>query len=243
MRQIGLRFTIRGLMIAVAVVAGSLALSRSPIGPIIACGLLYLSLIGSLWRMFRCLRRLAALSFGLVRTLSVAWCADLCIYHLNLGGLGLMFSGCFVALPAVLGPGVAWVQAATRPTARARRSPFLAWPLVLVLAVAPLSMLLSPWPLRLAFLLSRPALEGLADRVVAGKTIGRPEWAGLFLVVDAAVDSDTGNVGLITDPDRNGRSGFVRVGPAMPPEHRVGPFHNYNINLPLVGRWSYQNED
>src|SRR5262249_53313702 len=71
--------------------------------------------------------------------------------------------------PFILGIGAAWATPATRRTARSRRSPLLAWPLVLAVALAPFSMLLTPWPLRLAFLASRPAMERLADRVAAGK--------------------------------------------------------------------------
>src|SRR5262245_6908130 len=107
-------------------------------------------------------------------------------------------------------------------------------------------MLLTPWPLRLAFLASRPAMERLADRVAAGRAVTSPEWAGLFQIVGSAVDPTTGNVGLITDPDPAGRSGFVRLSPAVRvdgPYWNYRPFVNLNINEHLTGPWWYQNED
>ena len=116
------------------------------------------------------------------------------------------------------------------------------WPLVLGVAVLPLTMVITLWPLRVAFSVSRPALERLADRVAAGQVLATSEWAGLIHVVGSAVDSATGNVGLIVDPDPSGRSGFVRLGPGVPPGQTAGPFFNQSVNS-LGGRWSYQEED
>ena len=49
MRVRHVQFTIRSLMVAVAVVAGLVALSLSPTGLVVAFGLLYFALIGA-WR-------------------------------------------------------------------------------------------------------------------------------------------------------------------------------------------------
>jgi hypothetical protein len=83
-------------------------------------------------------------------------------------------------------------------------------------------------------------------------------------VVGSAVDPASGNVGLIIDPDRSGRSGFVRVGggPVAPdPSSRrtgfvrvgggsvapvgrpIGPFCNLYFDLPLPDGWWYECED
>ena len=239
------RFTIRGLMIAVAIVAGLLALSRWPEGLVVAFGLLYLSLIVVLWRMFRGFRRLSALCFGVVATVANIGCAALCISSLNMGGAFDMILGWFISFPMITATGGAWASAATRRIARSRRAPLLAWPLVLAAALAPLSILLTPWPLHLAFLASRPALDRLADRVAAGQGITSPEWAGLFRVVGSAVDPSSGNVGLIIDPDPSGHSGFVRVGaaPSVPAGRSSGPFYNLYLDLKLCDRWRYECED
>jgi hypothetical protein len=239
-----LRFTIRSLMIAVAIVAGLLALPPWPEGFLVAFGLLYLSQIAVLWWMFRRFRRLSALCFGLVAAVANTWCAACCIYVSNLGGLTLIFAGWFLAFPSILGIGAAWTTAATRRSARLRRSPLWAWPLVFVVAFAPLSMLLTRWPLRLAFLASRPAMERLADRVAAGRAVTSPEWAGLFKIVGSAVDPATGNVGLVTDPRPAGRSGFVRLNLDMKGlSGSYGPFVNLNLNEHLAACWWYQSED
>jgi hypothetical protein len=146
------QFKVRSLMIAVAAVAGLLALALSPVGLVVLSGLLYLAPIGALWWMFRGFRRLSALCFGVVGTSVNILSAGLCINLLDLGGAVPIFLGWFWSLPVVISTGVAWAKAATRRPARQRRSPLLAWPRVLVLALLPLSMLITFWPFRLAFL-------------------------------------------------------------------------------------------
>jgi hypothetical protein len=233
-------------MIAVAVVAGLLALSLTPEGLAILFGVFGLAQIIVLWPMFRGFRKLAVFSFGVITALTNIGCAVLCISALNIGGVFLMALGWFLAVPLIIATGVAWATAATSRNARSRRSPFLAWPLVLAAALAPLSMPLTLWPLRLAFLASRPAMERLADRVAAGQSVTSAEWAGVFRVVGSALDPASGNIGLITDTNPAGRSGFVRLSPTV---QRNGPFWNYrpffnlNFNEHMAGRWWYRNED
>jgi hypothetical protein len=76
------------------------------------------------------------------------------------GLIGDIFAyiGSIMGLALILGFGTAWAIAATRRNAMPRRSPFFAWPLVLIAALTPLSMAITQWPLRLVFSLSRPAL-------------------------------------------------------------------------------------
>jgi hypothetical protein len=226
-------------MIVVAAVAGLLAALLSPNGLVIALILLYLALIGVPWWMPRGSRRLSAFCFGVVAVSSNTYIAALGIYRPDLLGTIQMFLGWLVAFPIVISSGAAWASAATRRTARLHRSPFLAWPLALVLGMLPLTMLLTRWPLHLAFLASRPAMDRLADRVAAGQAITSPEWVGLFRVVGSAVDPTSGNVGLILDPNPSGRRGFVRVcsGAVMPPGRPVAPLCNLNFDLQLCDRW------
>jgi len=231
-------------MIAVAVIAGLFALARSPVGPILVFLSLSASLAFVLWQMFRGFRRLAALAFAVVAALSNVSSAALCIYYLNLGGAVLMFLVSLITIPAILGVGAAWATTATQRTAALpRRSPLLSWPLVIALAIAPLTMLFTHWPLRLAFFASSSSMKHLADRVAAGQAVRNPEWAGLFRVVGSAGEPVKGNVGLIIDGNASGRSGFVRVGLGVHPEENDGPFYNLNFNQHMAGRWWYQNED
>jgi hypothetical protein len=229
-------------MIAVAAAAGVLAAVRSPLpAMVVAFGVCYLALIGALWWILRGSRRLSALGFGVVAASSHAAIAAVGIYLPDIGGLILMSLGWLLTFPIVISAGAAWAGAATRPTASPRRPAWLVWPLVGSAAFLPLSMPLTHWPLRLAFLASRPAMDRLADRVAAGQPVAGPEWAGLFRVVGSAVDPASGNVGLITDLNPSGHSGFARSGaPGGPP---IGPFCNLWFDLRLDDRWWYECED
>jgi hypothetical protein len=252
MRRPPVRFTIRSLMIAVAVVAGLLAVLLSPIALVVASGLFYLALIvvpcaliGLPWWLRRGFRRLSALWFGVVAALSNTSIAALCVYLPDFLGAILMFVGWLFTFPIVISAGAAWANVATRQVAKPRRSPWSAWPLVLVLGILPLTMVLTRWPLRLAFLASRPAMDRLAERVLAGQAVAGPEWTGLFRVVGSAVDPASGNVGLITDPCLSGRSGFVRAGggPGAPAGPPIGPLYDLWSDLQLDDRWWYECED
>jgi hypothetical protein len=156
-----------------------------------------------------------------------------------------MFLVWLLAFPIVCGAGAVWATAVTQRAATPHRSPFLAWPLVLLFAILPLTMPLTRWPFYLAFLASAPAMDRLADRVAAGQGIARPEWAGLFRVVGSDIVPSSANVGLIINPDPSGRSGFVRVGgaPSVSAGPSSGPFYNLNFDLKLCDRWRYECED
>jgi hypothetical protein len=244
MRRTSLRFTIRSMMITVAIVAVFLGLYEL-MGDLLLValfGVAYVCLIGLLWWMFRDFRRLSALCLGISAGATNFSCFLLCIYLANLDGFVVALIIWFATLPLILGAGSAWALKSTRRNAVGRRSPLWVWPLVVGLAVLPLTMVITLWPLWLAFRVSQPALERLADRVANGQVLVTPEWAGLIRVVGSAVDSATGNVGLVVDPNPNGRSGFVRLGPGVPPGQTAGPFFNQSVNS-LGGRWSYQEED
>jgi hypothetical protein len=106
--------------------------------------------------------------------------------------------------------GEAWARSATRGGAAPRRSPPTAWLSVIALCLLPVT-LWTFWPLRLAFLTVRPALDRLADQIAAGKAAGFPQWVGPFRVACSAVDPVSGNVGLMIVPNPNGPMGLVRV--------------------------------
>jgi hypothetical protein len=239
------RFTLLHLMVAVAVIACFLALLRTCGAFLTACVLLDLLLAAMSWTMLRGQRWLALWSFGSASVAVNCSLAGLSIYAFNIWGIAGMALASLWGIPLILGFGTAWSVAATRGEATCRRSPVLAWSLVIVLATLPLTILFTRWPFRLAFVASKPALNRLADRVAAGQAIRRPVRAGLFVVVSSAVEPTKSNVGLITDPDPSGRSGFVRVGlgPHRSPGCVSGPFYNLNGDLQMGQDWRYQNED
>ncbi len=81
---------------------------------------------------------------------------------------------------------------------------------ILALAVAA-SVIVTAWPLRLSYLLSRPTLERLAMTVQAGEPPDGPVRVGLFVIKRTEV-SRQGLVCLWTELDPKGNTGFVRCG-------------------------------
>jgi hypothetical protein len=229
----GPRLTIKWMMIAVAIVAVLLFLFRSVEGAMIALALGAVLLPFGWWALIKGHRRPAGWGLAIAAVVGNASVAILDVYMLSILGISLMVLACSLTIPAMLGCGSVWAGG------RAPRGEIACWAVILGLALSPLAMMITHWPLRLAFLISRPAMDRLAGRVAAGKAPKGPVWAGVYRVVGTDLDARTGNVGLIIDPDSSGRSGFVLVNSAM----FLGPFFNLNFNEHMVGRWRYQQED
>lgn len=89
------------------------------------------------------------------------------------------------------------------------------WPLV-VSSLACLALILSVvtthWPVRAAYLVSRPSLDRLARDVRGGRQILAPTQAGLFTIRHAEM-SQQGMVCLWVDPNPAGKMGFVQCRP------------------------------
>ncbi len=235
------RFTIKRLMIIIGVVAVLLALYRAlmpqlaPVVPI--CLGVMLAETGVAWLILRRRPRLAAWSYGVVACLTNAGTALLSAYLTSIAGLVLMYLIEVVALPLQIIAGSIGALGMSRGW-RFRR--FAALGLVLALVVLPFVTMVTSWPLRLAFALSEPAMNRLADRVAAGRTVATPEWAGLYRVVATVREPTNGNIALIIDANSAGRSGFVRV---LDPTQSLFPLYNFNFDEPVGTYWRYQNED
>jgi hypothetical protein len=236
------RFTIRSLMIAVVAVAGLLSLRNVWTVVVIALSLPGLALLVARWLIFRGHRHFASAFFWVPASLTNVLYAAACIRP-DVYLLGPLFLGwLFVIMPTIAAFGPAWAILATRDGAIPQRHPLLAWFSVAVLSVLPLSTLWTLWPLHMAFLIARPALERLADRVASGQAVSFPQRAGLFRVAGAAVDPISGNVGLMVDPNSNGPTGFVRVCPGTSP-NRTGPFAWDDLEVYLGWGWEYREAD
>ncbi|MEE9384796.1 MAG: hypothetical protein V3V08_15440 [Nannocystaceae bacterium] len=158
------------------------------------------------------------------------------IYQFHVLGL-LVFALLSTAFAGFVGAmGLAWKQTHAGDRPRARRSLIVA-----VAALSPFLMLAYPWPLHIAYLVSKPALENLADHALAGDTPPLPRWAGVFHVVDVAVDG--GAVALVVRIRYGGRDGLSRMATACDAACPYGPISNLNWNRPLSARWRYQSED
>jgi hypothetical protein len=114
--------------------------------------------------------------------------------------------------------------------------------LVMFLAVLPVVTLVTYWPFHVAFLIARPRLESLANRVDAGSAVFAPIWVGLFQFVGSDVDPVTGIVGLIISPARHGRTRLVRARPGNSPD-ALGPIEGSDLDVPLGNGWRYRQQE
>ena len=103
-------------------------------------------------------------------------------------------------------------------------------------------MVATEWPMWIAFLASRPALDRLADRIAASEVFNRPEWAGAYRVVGADRDPANGDIRLTIDAGSSGNTRFVRVqSPTSTPGSRPQIVSLYPLSVD--GRWWYEEED
>jgi hypothetical protein len=244
MRLPRLRYTIGRLMAGVAYAAVLLWLLRYADGVPFAVGLGGLTLAFASWAAVRGQRRPASICFVASVIAANGLVVPLCVYQQG-WGWGGVYIGLLGGVPMILGFGTAWAVAAARPDTDQGRPPLASWhPLLTVvltlsMAVTPLTTLWTCWPLRVAFLISRPALERLADRVSAGQAPLFPTRAGLYHIRGAATDPVTGNIALITDANPGGRAGFVRYQPGTP----HGPFSSLFMVISLDWTWAFEMED
>jgi hypothetical protein len=228
-------------MVMVAVVGAVLALLRAfgdlgIVALLLSSGLAFPAFHSTSRR-----RRAAAWAFVLAGILSAVLATVASVYLWT--SYFVPFLPSFLLVPLIVGFGTSWAVEATRKGAPDPQSPRLAWLSVFLMAALPLSMMFTLWPLRLAFLVSRPALNRLADRVAAGGSFDHPEWAGLYRVVDAKRAVRSGKVALIIDANPSGASGFVRIGPQPVPPDSLGPLYGLNLDEEMDWRWRYQEED
>jgi hypothetical protein len=218
------------------VVAGLLWVYRA-FGSSIIFLVLWLPVMGLVLGLLRGHPRLSAWVLAASSILANSSIALIFAYFYSISGLVLMFFASTLLVPIVIGSGIAWANSRTE-SQRIPRS--TAWVIVWFLGLLPISMMGTHWPLHLAFIVSRPALDRLADRVASGETLTSPEWAGLYWIVATKNEPSNGNVALIIDDDPAGMSGFVRLTDSL---SKFGPMTNLNFNESVGGRWFYQNED
>ncbi len=116
-----------------------------------------------------------------------------------------------------MGFGLAWINSRPGWALRVRASLVMA-----ALTALPISAILTQWPHRLAFYLSSPALNRLADRVEAGGKVRPGEWAGVYRIQGTLTLGYGGGTLLIVDPKAGDLSGFARrPGPARGPRREA----------------------
>jgi hypothetical protein len=169
------RFTIRSVMIAVAVAAGLRAVVKWWGLIAIAVSLTFAALFHAFFLFSKGHRRPAAFWFWVPIVLSNIFFAVSCaspeLFFIIFG-----FGGWLIfVMPAILGFGIAWAILATRAGVVGQRSPLVAWISLVALMVAPLATVRTLWPLHMAFYFSRPKLERLADQIESGRKRSRSD--------------------------------------------------------------------
>lgn len=239
-----MRFNIRNLMLAVAVVAVLLAIQIGLLAYhvhlwALAIPCLFPALGWRLWRRGR--RRIAAIGFiVLSASINLAYMVA-CLYFDYMINRTLWLTGLVIFVPAIASVGAAWAGLACREGVTPRMLPS-PWTIVTLSATTPFLTLATLWPLHLAFFVIRPSLERLADRVEAGHALVPPALIGPFHLEGSGVDRN-GTVGLYTDSNPNGRSGFVRVHPEATGSRRFDPLIGTDTSLYLGHGWSYRQDD
>jgi hypothetical protein len=230
-------------MVGVAILAGLLALPAG-LREVAAVLLVPCLALFAAWRVLvGGHRRLAVFAFwSLAITVNVLLTAA-CAFPGMLSG-ALFIVWVIVIMPTLAGFGTTWAVLATRGEIVPHPSRQLAWMSVIALTMTPGLTAWTVWPFRLEFLTVRPALERVADLVEAGQAVSFPLNVGPFRLTASRVDSQTGGVALLIDPNPNGPSGFVR--------HKIsftGPYGCFDPirgdwwHVGLGGGWCYHEED
>jgi hypothetical protein len=243
-----MRFTIRTMMIATAVVAALLAAAVVPgfaaLLMLAAFVLCWIAVGFGLWGQLRNVPRQARQGFVFTAVLinGISHLASIAVPMIGLTLSLLTVFICLILTSVVVGFGAAWLTATARGRSILRGSSALRLAVVIVFSGAPVAIPFTQWPLHLAFRGSRPALEQLAGRVALGAAVTKPCWAGAFRVVGSTLDPATGNIGLITAQDLSGRRGFERFGPRGGPG-KNGALYNLAPEIQLSEKWRYGEED
>ncbi len=111
--MLGVRYSVRGLMIVVAGFAGLFSVRSLWTVIVLAFACPVFALIAPRWLLSRDYRRPAAIWFGIVATTVNALYAASCIYPIEIV-LIILFILLFAAVPIILSFGVAWATMATK---------------------------------------------------------------------------------------------------------------------------------
>jgi hypothetical protein len=239
----GVRFRLPHLMLAVAACAAFFALARGT-GWVVSVLLIPTGIGLALALTYGLPARDRAQRAGL-RFVLLAIALNAVVFFQGLSEFGVV--GLIVMLQtSLLVAGVVCVAYASWLTALGdrRTGRVQGWLRLGVLAAAivlPFVATLTHLPLRVAVLVSRSAIDKLADEVATGEEVRFPRHAGLVPVVEGVVDRRTGNVGLVLDRSPSGRTGLVRPAPNV--SSTAGPFGNRTLDLDLGGGWRLQVED
>ena len=150
--------------------------------------------------------------------------------------MSAMLISVFGGVIALVLVGTALFAVLRRSTQRRR------WYEIAILLASPLlvaSILFTNWPMKLSFTASRPALDRLAEQVVAGQTPALPTRAGAYIIhaVETRAVSGGQAICLWTAPLKRQHVGFVQSPAGVTPH--VNPW----THTQLTTRWHHFAED
>jgi len=99
------------------------------------------------------------------------------------------------------------------------------------------SVMLTQWPLRLQYLLVKPSLNTIANRVEKDESIQTPIQVGFLRIKNVEINRH-GVVCLWTDPNPGGYSGLVKTQPS-----KVASEFNLWSSVKLDDTWQFIHED
>lgn len=225
------QLTIGRLMLAIAGIGLAMGVLQVYTVPALIT-LYFLALAGMAWFVSHAHPKVAFWGF----LISAAWLDASIFVMLALAPVFhnamLLSLASLVFVPIVPGFGLAWLATRTGWASRLRAAGIVACAVALAV-----SMLVTRWPFQLAFYISSPALNRLADRVEAGGSVTPGERAGMYRVSGSMTIA--GDTTLIIDPSPSGRSGFIRRAGSTRSGRRewLDPEHGRS------DRWGYLDED
>jgi hypothetical protein len=235
-------FTIRGLMVLIAIAACLLAMPT-----LISVGILLASPLVAPFlarRMFaRGQRKPAAYCFGAFAAAINVFYVTSCFTPIYDAIVCLCMGWAILVIAPTVALGWSWASLASAADAFPRRSPVFAWLVVLLVTVMPLVTLWTLWPIRLLFLAARPEMEHLANQAVAGRPLDRPRSLGLFQFAGTKFDPASGDVALFIEPDPSHPRGFLWKRSGAPASRRGCGMCGSNMSVYLGEGWWYLEDD
>jgi hypothetical protein len=234
--------SIRSLMLVTGVVAVVLALPGELATMATALAVPGIAATVACWTVLKGRREIAGLIFWFFAAATNVVYTGACLTPAFVGSTRIFLFGLWMLMlgPMSLGSGAVWAKVAAPATERFAR---MNKRLVIMLGILPLFTLTTLWPFRLAFVIARPKLQMVADRVSANEPMAFPWHAGLFQIVTADLDPESGDVTLLLQNDASNAAGFVRDGQTQTGQHSHRLIVGSYLRIDLGAGWSYLEDD
>ena len=227
------RLTILRMMIMVALIAIGLSLFRmfGAFGCVVISFSMSLGYLGFLLPPKELDIGFGAVIF--VSTIFSIWVAPNELYTLGMSWFEISHIVLILATPMIVGliAGLTVDVIKRKSTGRI----FGGLALTVVSAISPWSMIMTHWPMFLAFALSQREMNQLVDRITAGQTIGYPVRTGFYEIKDSKktrvngadglllmIDDGPNHTGFVWEPSSYRRINLSKLGDGWEPRQGSG---------------------